>query len=141
MQKDTWYTVLAGDGWNASFPVTVSEDRNKIVINPLVLEDGTKMFPNMIGIDSMMGTQLQNPVISEIVLTRGWSGSSNKQSSVRTAASSVKAQGDFPKGVYKKMTKLVAPAELEKMEVEVVGVEQFHENAKKFIENYYNQNN
>lgn len=141
MQKDTWYTVLAGDGWNASFPVTVSEDRNKIVINPLVLEDGTKMFPNMIGIDSMMGTQLQNPVISEIVLTRGWSGSSNKQSSVRTAAPSVKAQGDFPKGVYKKMTKLVAPAELEKMEVEVVGVEQFHENAKKFIENYYNQNN
>ena len=40
------------------------------------------------------------------------------------------------------MTKLVAPEQLEKMEVEVVGVEQFHENAKKFIENYYaNQNN
>jgi hypothetical protein len=142
MQKDTWYTVLAGDGWNASFPVTVSADRNTIIINPLVLEDGTKMYPNMIGIDPTMGTQLQNPVISEIVLTRGWSGSDNEQSSVRGEASSVKAQGEFPKGTYKKMTKLVAPEQLEKMEVEVVGVEQFHENAKKFIENYYaNQNN
>lgn len=142
MQKDTWYTVLAGDDWNASFPVTVSADRNTIIINPLVLEDGTKMYPNMIGIDSQMGTQLQNPVISEIVLTRGWSGSDNEQSSVRGAASSVKAQGEFPTATYKKMTKLVAPEQLEKMEVEVVGVEQFHENAKKFIENFYaNQNN
>ena len=142
MQKDTWYTVLAGDGWNASFPVTVSEDRNTITINPLVLEDGTKMYPNMIGMDPTMGTQLQNPVISEIVLTRGWNGSDNEQSSVRGAASSVKAQGEFPTATYKKMTKLVAPKQLEKMEVEVVGVEQFHENAKKFIENYYaNQNN
>ena len=141
LEKDTWQAVTYGDGWNAAFPVSVSEDRNTIIINPLVLEDGTKMYPNMIGIDSQMGTQLQNPVISEIVLTRGWSGSDNKQSSVRTSASSVNVRGNFPKAVYKKLTKLVAPAELEKMEVEVVGVEQFHENAKKFIENYYNQNN
>ena len=74
----------------------------------VVLEDGTKMYPNMIGIDPSMGTQLQNPVISEVVLTRGWSGSDNKQSAVRTAGQSVKAQGALPMGVYKKMTKLEA---------------------------------
>lgn len=142
MQKDTWYTVLGGDGWDASFPVTVSDDRNEIVIHPLVLEDGTKMFPNMIGMDPTMGTQLQNPIISEIVLTRGWSGSANSQSSVRSAGQNVKAQGEFPQAVYKKMTRLSAPEELKKMEVPVVSVEEFHENAKRLIENHYvNQNN
>lgn len=141
LEKDTWQAVTYGDGWNASFPVTVSEDHNKITIHPLVLEDGTKMYPNMIGIDPTMGTILENPVISEIILTRGWSGSDNKQSSVRHAGQSAKVNGDFPKGTYKKMTKLVAPAQLQKMEVEVVGVEQFHENAKRYIENYFNQNN
>ena len=141
MQKDTWYTVLAGDGWDASFPVTVSEDRNTVTIHPLVLTDGTKMFPNMIGIDPTMGTQLQNPVISEVVLTRGWSGSANKQSAVRGAGQSVKAQGEFPQAVYKKMTKLEAK-DLQKIEVPVVSVEEFHENAKRYIETYYvNQNN
>ena len=141
MQKDTWYTVLAGDGWDASFPVTVSEDRNTVTIHPLVLTDGTKMFPNMIGIDPTMGTQLQNPVISEVVLTRGWSGSANKQSAVRGAGQSVKAQGEFPQAVYKKMTRLEAK-DLQKIEVPVVSVEEFHENAKRYIETYYvNQNN
>ena len=141
MQKDTWYTVLSGDGWDASFPVTVSDDRNTIIIKPLVLSDGTKMFPNMIGFDPTMGAQLQNPVISEVVLTRGWSGSSNKQSSVAAGGQNVKAYGEMPQGVYKKMTKLESK-ELKKIEVPVVSVEQFHENAKKYIETYYvNQNN
>ena len=141
MQNGTWYTVLAGDGWDASFPVTVSQDRNTITIHPLVLSDGTKLFPNMIGIDPTMGTQLQNPVISEVVLTRGWSGSNNKQSSVVAGGQNVKAYGELPQGVYKKMTKLEAK-ELKKVEVPVVSVEQFHENAKKYIETYYvNQNN
>ena len=106
-----------------------------------VLTDGTKMFPNMIGIDPTMGTQLQNPVISEVVLPRGWSGSANKQSAVRGAGQSVKAQGEFPQAVYKKMTKLEAK-DLQKIEVPVVSVEEFHENAKRYIETYYvNQNN
>lgn len=141
LETGSWNAVTYGDGWNASFPVSVSEDRNTVIIHPLVLEDGTKMFPNMIGIDSTMGTQLQNPVISEVVLTRGWSGSDNKQSAVRTAGHGVKAQGDFPKGVYKQMTKLEAK-ELKKVEVPVVSVEEFHENAKRFIETHYvNKNN
>ena len=141
MQRDTWYTVLEGDGWDASFPVTVSEDRNTITIHPLVLSDGTEMYPNMIGIDSTMGTLLENPVISEIVLTRGWSGDDKEQSSVRGAAQSVKAHGDFPKGTYKRMTKLVAPEELKKIEVEIPTKEQFKERADKLVERFVNKNN
>ena len=141
LETSEWQAVTYGDGWLPSFPVTVSEDRNTIIIHPFVLEDGTKMFPNMIGIDPTYGTMLENPVISEIVLTRGWSGSDNKQSSVRSAGQSVKAQGDFPQGVYKHMTKLEGK-ELKKIEVPVVSVEEFHENAKKYIETHYvNQNN
>jgi len=89
-----------------------------------------------------MGTQLQNPVISEVVLTRGWSGSANSQSSVRAAGQNVNAKGEFPQAVYKKMTRLAAPAELKKIELPVVSVEEFHENAKRLIEKHYvNQNN
>ena len=147
MQKDTWLTITYGDGWTPVFPVTVSEDRNTIVINPLVYttDEGEKltMYPNMLANDPTYGTMLENPVVSEIVLTRGWEGSDKKQSSVLVSSGkSVNVQGNLPETVYKKMTKLVAPEQLEKMEVEVVGVEQFHENAKKFIENFYaNQNN
>lgn len=136
MQKDTWYTILNGEGWTPAFPVTVSEDRNTIIINPIEW-DGAKLYPNMIGIDPTYGTILEHPVISEIVLTRGWNGSEKKQSSVRRSGGNVKAVGDFPKASYKKMTRLQAPVELEKVEYEMVTEEQFHENAKKFIENYF----
>lgn len=139
MQKDTWYTVLEGDGWDASFPVTVSEDRNTVTVHPLVLSDGTEMYPNMIGIDSTMGTLLENPVVSEIVLTRGWHGD-KLQSSVRGASKSVNARGDFPKGTYKKMTELVAPVELPAVEYKLVTPEQFKERADKLVERTFNQN-
>lgn len=146
MQKDTWYTILNGEGWTPAFPVTVSADRNTIIISPLEYgkEDPVKLYPNMIGIDPMYGTILENPVVSEIVLTRGWEGDDNKeQSAVRRGASkSVQAQGEFPTAVYKQRTRLSAPAELKKIDYKMVSMDEFHENAKKFIEKRYaNQNN
>ena len=131
----------------AGVTVTISDDRNKITIHPLVYttSEGEKltMYPNMLANDSTYGTMLENPVISEIELTRGWNGSDKKQSSVAVpSGKSVNVDADLPSTVYKKMTRLATPVELQKMEVPVVSVEEFHENAKNFIENYYaNQNN
>lgn len=136
MEKDAYMTITYGEGWTPSFPVTVSADRNTITIHPLVHED-VNYYPNMIGIDYMMQqTLLENPVISEIVLTRGWTEeeSANVQSSVRRSSGNVQAKGDFPEGVYKKMTDVSSSVELKKIEMEMVGVDQFRERADKLVE-------
>ena len=136
MEKDTYMTITYGEGWTPSFHVTVSADRNTVTIHPLVHE-GVNYYPNMIGIDYMMQqTLLENPVISEIVLTRGWTEeeSANVQSSVRRSSGNVQAKGNFPEGVHKKMTDVSKSVELKKIEMEMVGVDQFRERADKLVE-------
>jgi len=140
MEPDKYVTFLYGEGWTPAFPVTVSEDRNTITISPIERE-GVNYYPNMIGIDnSMMQTLLENPVVSEIVLTRGWEGSDNKQSSVNTPGKNVQAKMEIPTTVYKQRTSLEAAEELEVIEGTLMTVEQFRENADRLIDRLYNQN-
>ena len=84
----------------------------------------------------MQQTLLENPVISEIVLTRGWTEeeSANVQSSVRRSAGNVQVQGSFPAGVHKKMTDVSPSVELKKIEMEMVSPEMFKERADKLVE-------
>lgn len=140
MEPDKYVTFLYGEGWTPAFPVTVSEDRNTITISPIERE-GVNYYPNMIGIDNaMMQTLLENPVVSEIVLTRGWEGSDNKQSSVSTPGKNVQAKMEIPTTVYKQRTSLEAAEELEVIEGTLMTVEQFRENADRLIDRLYNQN-
>ncbi|MBR4977882.1 MAG: hypothetical protein IKY95_02890 [Bacteroidales bacterium] len=140
MDKNTYLTITYGNGWTPSFPVTVNSDRTQIIIHPLVY-NGTNYYPNMIGVDSsMQQTLLENPVVSEIVLTKGWNGERKEQSSVLSAGS-VQPKGDFPTTVYKPRTSVKASAELQKIEAAVVTVDQFKANADRLIENMYKLNN
>ena len=140
MEPDKYVTFLYGEGWTPAFPVTVSEDRNTITISPIERE-GVNYYPNMIGIDnSMMQTILENPVVSDVVLTRGWEGSDNKQSSVSTPGKNVQAKMEIPTTVYKQRTSLEAAEELEVIEGTLMTVEQFRENADRLIDRLYNQN-
>lgn len=141
MEPDNYVTFLYGEGWTPAFPVTVSEDRNTIIISPIERE-GVDYYPNMIGIDNtMLQTLLENPVVSEVVLTRGWDGDDKTQSSVRTSSvKSVQAKGNFPSTVYKSRTRLEAQKELEVVEGNIVTVEQFKANADRLVERLYNQN-
>lgn len=140
MEPDNYVTFIYGDGWTPSFPVTVSEDRNTITIHPIELE-GVKYYPNMIGMDNtMMQTILENPVVSEIVLTRGWTEDDKEQSAVRPSGRNVQVKGDFPAVVYKKRTSVEGPAELKVIEGTVVTAEQFKANADRLVERFYNQN-
>lgn len=140
MEPDKYVTFLYGEGWTPAFPVTVSEDRNTITISPIERE-GVNYYPNMIGIDNaMMQTLLENPVVSEIVLTRGWEGSDNKQSSISTPGKNVQAKMEIPTTVYKQRTNLEAAEELEVIEGTLMTVEQFRENADRLIDRLYNQN-
>ena len=59
-----------------TFPVTLSEDHNTITIHALEYA-GVKYYPNVIGIsEGFFGITtyiLENPIVSDVVLTRGWS--------------------------------------------------------------------
>ena len=124
-----------------AFPVTVSADRNTITIGAFEY-DGVKYYPQMIGFDSStMGTILENPVVSEIVLTRGWKDSNKKRSSVSYGASkSVPVKAEFPSYTYKQRTEIEAPV-FKKVEGSIVTKEQFKVKADKFIIRKFKQNN
>lgn len=53
------------------FPVEISEDRNTITIKPIVI-DGISYYPNSIIVSGYNSFEIVAPVVSEIVLTRGW---------------------------------------------------------------------
>ena len=143
MELENYYTVTYGDGWTPSFPVEVSEDRNTITIKPLVY-GGKEFFPNMVGIDySMNQTILENFVVSEIVMTRGWNepAASRAMSSSSVNGKSIQPKGEFPKSVCKPMTELKAAPELNKIEGKIVTVEEFKKRADKYVEMRFKQNN
>ena len=143
MELENYYTVTYGDGWTPSFPVEVSEDRNTITIKPLVY-GGKEFFPNMVGIDySMNQTILENFVVSEIVMTRGWNepAASRAMSSSSVNGKSIQPKGEFPKSVCKPMTELKAAPELKTIEGKIVTVEEFKKRADKYVEMRFKQNN
>ena len=148
MELKNYYTVTYGDGWTPAFPLVVSEDRNTITMKPLIYKDEkgneTALYPQMIGIDnSMMQTFLENPVVSDVVLTRGWKEPETEKSvSVhRSSAQSVQPVGDFPVKAYKQRTDLDAAPALRQIEGTIVTADQFKERADRFIEMKYKQNN
>jgi hypothetical protein len=121
------------------FPVEYDAEKDQITIKPFVYDD-VEYFPNVIGIDSRtQGTILENPVVSEVVLTRGWSEPSKEQSSVRNAGDNVQANGDFPKVNYKERTELKAAPALNQVEMTPVNEAEFRKRADKMVERFVNQ--
>lgn len=143
MELENYYTVTYGDGWTPAFPVEVSADRNTITIKPLVY-NGIEFFPNMIGIDySMNQTILENPVVSEIVLTRGWTEptATRAMSSSPARGKSIQPKGEFPMSVCKPMTELKAAPQLKTIEGKIVSVEEFRKRADEYVDMRFKQNN
>lgn len=122
------------------FPVEYDEENDVVVIKPFEY-NGVKYYPNILGYDaSSGGSILENPVVSEIVLTRGWiEPEVETKSAARGAAGNVPVRADLPKGVYKKMTELKPAAELQEIQVELVSGEQIKERADKLVERFLNQ--
>jgi hypothetical protein len=122
------------------FPVEYDEENDVVTIKPFVYND-VNYYPNILGYDtSSGGSILENPVVSEIVLTRGWTEPETAavKSSAR-AAGNAPVRADLPKGVYKKMTELKPAAELQTIEVELISGDQFKERADKLVERFLNQ--
>ncbi len=101
----------------SGFPVEVAADYSKITIKPIVLDDGSKYYMNALGVNpqSYGSVEIVASVISEIVLTKGWTAPKAK-AAADYAAAPVKARAaaidgtpvsEMPKArVYKSMTDL-----------------------------------
>ena len=144
----TWSGFTYVDGLDARFPVTVSSDRNTITIHPFVYE-GVEYYPQMIGNEDGSGMFVDYPVVSEIVLTRGWDGENGTKSvpvtrsapMVKSAASASASyiNGSCPKVVYKKRTVLKEEVEFEKIEMSPLTLDQFKQRADEWINEYMNR--
>lgn len=139
MEPKNYYTVTYAEDGNLSFPVKYDAEKDEITIEPFEY-DGVKYYPNVVGVDPNFGAILENPVVSSVRLTRGWTEPSKTQSSARAAGAGVPVDGNFPEVVYKQMTDLKAAPELKKIKVEPVTAEQFKERADKLVERFVNQN-
>ena len=139
MEPTNYYTVTYAADGNLSFPVEYDKEKDQITIKAFVY-DGVEYFPNVVGIDSSTGgTILENPVVSEIVLTRDWVDSDKEQSLVRPSNGNVQAHGDFPTTVYKERTMLKAAPALNEAEIKVVNADEFKARADRMVERFVNQ--
>lgn len=122
------------------FPIEYDAEKDEITIKPFVYGD-VEYFPNVIGIDTQtQGTILENPVVSEVVLTRGWDEPETEQSAVRSSNGNVQANGDFPAVTYKERTALKAAPALKEVEMTLVDEAEFRKRADKMVERFVNQN-
>lgn len=139
MEPKNYYTITYAQEGTLAFPIEYDSENDKLTIKPVVYQD-VEYYPNVVGIDMQLGgTILENPVVSEVVLTRGWTEPEKEQSSLRPSAGNVQVNGEFPKTVYKERTRLKAPVELKEMEYRLVSSEEIKERADKYIKRYFNQ--
>ena len=125
-----------------TFPVTLSEDHQTITIHPFRAYDAD-WYPNVIGVSSSLFTGttyiLENPIVSEVVLTKGWTDETVEPETPQVYAtrSSKCSMGVSPKGdvqfgkFYQRtdLTKVKAPV---MVEGEVITMEKLQRNFERF---------
>lgn len=139
MEPENYYTVTYSEDGNLGFPVKYDAEKDEITVEPFVYNK-VSYYPNVVGIDPTYGTILENPIVSSVVLTRGWEEPAQTKAAARTASYNVNVKGEFPQIVYKERTELKAGPQLKKMEVSVPTQEQIKERADKLVERFVNQN-
>lgn len=126
---------------NGQFPVEISEDGNTITVKPYVADDDT-FYPNM-GYVSWGNFTMGNygQIISEIVLTRGWTEApAEGEETTAVAKAGVKYVPTNYTSLYnvkpaqkpKARTVVKALPTYEKVEMKVVSVDEFKANVEKF---------
>lgn len=137
--SETNYAITDGNSEQAAkFTVTLSDDKNTLTINPMEV-DGVKYYPNLIGNDAQFGTILEAPVVSPIVLTRGWTEKKSQMSA--SGAAPIKVNAELPDVVYKSLTRFPNQMEYQKIEGSVMTIDKLMKNFEKFNEQLKNRNN
>ena len=141
MHPETYVAfTYPSEGATLSFPVEYDAEKDEITIKAFIF-NGEEYYPNIIGIDSQTGGSiLENPVVSEVVLTRGWEEKAKEQSSISRSSGNVPATGDFPTVVYKERTALKSAPALKEIEMRLVDENEFKLRADELVERFVNQN-
>ena len=126
------------------FPVELSEDKNTLTIKGFVANN-TKYYPNIIGKDYSMlaGTVyiLDHPIVSDVVLTRGWNPESQEQETPAVRSSSwgqiaypVTPEGNPKLIEYSHRTRFErqTPKEVQKIDYKILSYEEIQKNLDKY---------
>ena len=133
-ETDQGFTDPDVDG-ELYFPVEYDEVNDVVTIKPFVYNDVT-YYPNIIGYDDnyLGGLILENPVVSEIVLTRGSATAAVSMSSApKVRGGNVSVKANIPTAVYKHRTKIVASEPMKTIEMHVMTKDQIKARADEFV--------
>lgn len=131
-------TQANGSEVATGFPVEISNDKNTIRIKP-VYDGAVPYYPNAIGVNQGR-TELSVPIISEIVLTRGWTepaatqhyGSPLNYNCYLYAPDGTKVSGEV--AVYKSMTGIKPSKKVETVPMKLITPETIDEGMRKYVE-------
>ena len=136
-----------GFGGALEFPVTLSEDHQTITIHPLE-SNGATWYPNVVGESTGLGGAityiLENPIVSEVVLTKGWTEPEAEQEQTPATRSAsrkadLKLVGNQERAKYTPMTDLRSVRVPVRIETQVTTLEKVEENFKKFRKEHANR--
>ena len=133
-ETDQGFTDPDVDG-ELYFPVEYDEVNDVVTIKPFVYNDVT-YYPNIIGYDDnyLGGLILENPVVSEIVLTRGSATAAVSMSSApKVRGGNVSVKANIPTAVYKHRTKIVASEPMKTIEMHLMTKDQIKSRADEFV--------
>ena len=117
-----------------TFDVVYSEEDDKLTIMPIAIEEDALYYPNVIGQDSMTGTYLlNNPIVSEVVLTRGHNAKSESVARKAAGKSNVDPAARGLKVANKKMTRFAEPRKYKRVEVEMLTKDERHEKFDEYL--------
>lgn len=128
------------DGETGHFPVEVSADGNTVTVKPLVQsvngEDQT-FYPVLV-IPYYGSYQLPAQVVSEVVLTRGWSdASTSANAGINSVSKPVNIDGIgriSPVARPKSRTAIAKPVQYKTIEAKAVTADQFKANIKEYVD-------
>lgn len=134
-----------------TFPVTLSEDHKTITIHPLDAHE-VLWYPNIIGVSESLlyGTQyvLEDQIVSEVVLTKGWTDEpaapdtpATRASKAAKCQSHVSPKGDVQFGKYYHRNDFTKVRSIRPVQVngEVITMEKLQDNLEKFRKEHANR--
>lgn len=109
------YDASAEGNYDITFPVELSADGNTLTIKPFVDADGTRWYPNLIAYDNSSYSYIAGPmVVSEVTMTKGWSGTKSSVSSKSGSRVPTRlSDNEAPASTYKSLTRFDQPVERE----------------------------
>ena len=116
------------------FDVVLSDDNKTLTIKAIEGTNGVTYYPNVIGQDSTTGRYLLNkPIVSEVVLTKGHTATAQAAAKKSAAKSYVAPVTEALKISHKQMTRLEAPAKVNKIEMDLVTLDEVRANCAEYM--------